>query len=105
MNVNQNLGVILLSLWLILAGILRLVAVTFPGESIVLALLALAAGVLILIKPSSVPRGIGAWLLSIWLIVTGLFDFLGLTFVGEALVMGLLAIAAGLLLLLGRSRR
>jgi hypothetical protein len=105
MNVNQNLGVILLAIWLIVTGLLALLNANFPGDSFVLALLAVAAGILILLKPSSLHRSIGGILLSIWLIVSSLITLLGLTFPTQELIMGLLAIAAGVLLLLSGKRR
>lgn len=46
------------------------------------------------------PKNLGMWLLSIWLILSGLIWLVDLNFAGLRLVMGLLAIAAGVLLLL-----
>lgn len=45
---------------------------------------------------------IGMLLLAIWLILTGLRGIIGLSFEGLDLIMGILAIAAGALILLGR---
>ena len=47
-------------------------------------------------------RNIGMVLLSIWLIVTGLIALLGLSFAGLSVIMAILAIAAGVFILLGR---
>jgi hypothetical protein len=47
MNITKNLGMLLLAIYLILVGIMTLLHFTLPG--IVMALLALAAGILILI--------------------------------------------------------
>jgi hypothetical protein len=47
-------------------------------------------------------KNLGMLLLSIWLIVTGLLSFVQVTFAQMGLVMAALAIAAGVLLLLGR---
>jgi hypothetical protein len=47
-------------------------------------------------------KSIGMLLLSIWLILTGLIELLHFSFSGLPLVMAILAIAAGVLLLLGR---
>ncbi len=47
-------------------------------------------------------RNIGMLLLGIWLILSGLIALLGLTFQGLPLLMAILAIAAGVLILLGR---
>lgn len=45
---------------------------------------------------------LGMLLLSIWLVITGLAGVFQLAFAHMGLVMGLLALAAGVLLLLGR---
>jgi hypothetical protein len=47
-------------------------------------------------------RDLGLLLLSIWLILTGLITILHLSFTGEDILMAVLAIAAGILLLLRR---
>jgi uncharacterized membrane protein HdeD (DUF308 family) len=47
-------------------------------------------------------QNLGMLLLGVWLILTGLVALLGLSFQGLPLVMGVLAIAAGILILLGR---
>ena len=49
-----------------------------------------------------ITKNLGMLLLSIWLIVTGLITLLGLTFSGLPLLMGILAIATGVLILMGR---
>lgn len=46
---NRNVGMILLAIWLILSGLVNLLGLAFAGLPIVLGVLALAAGVLILI--------------------------------------------------------
>jgi len=47
-------------------------------------------------------KNLGMLLLAIWLILYGLIALLGLNFQGLSLIMGILAIAAGFLILLGR---
>ena len=47
-------------------------------------------------------KNLGMLLLAIWLILYGLSALLGLSFQGLPLIMGILAIAAGVLILLGR---
>lgn len=49
-----------------------------------------------------ITRNIGMLLLAIWLILYGLIALLSLSFQGLGLLMGLLAIAAGIFILLGR---
>ena len=46
----RNLGVVLLAIWLILAGILPLLNLTFPSQDLILALLGIAAGILLLLR-------------------------------------------------------
>jgi hypothetical protein len=47
-------------------------------------------------------NNIGFLLLAIWLILYGLIALLSLSFSGLGIIMGLLAIAAGIFILLGR---
>ena len=98
----KNLGAILLGIWLILTGLLPLVTLKIPGSEIVLAILAIAAGVLLLLRPGSISRTLGVILLCAWLILSGLVAITSLVIPGGAVVLGLLAIAAGILILLGR---
>jgi hypothetical protein len=49
-----------------------------------------------------VTKNLGMLLLAIWLILGGLVQLLGLSFAGLGIVMGALAIAAGVLIVLGR---
>ncbi len=50
MKLPKNLGFTLLAIWLILWGVLPLLRISFPASEIILDLLAIAAGVLILLK-------------------------------------------------------
>ncbi len=47
-------------------------------------------------------RNLGMLLLAIWLILTGLMPLLNLSFQGVGTIMAILAIASGVLLLVGR---
>jgi hypothetical protein len=47
-------------------------------------------------------KNLGMLLLGIWLILSGLIPLLGLSFSALALLMAILAVAAGVLILLGR---
>lgn len=101
------MGMVLLGVWLILTGLFGLVS-GVAGLGIVLTLLAIAAGVVLLlgISGSRVKnRNPGFLLLSIWLIVTGLRSLLPLNITGIDMVMGVLAIGAGILLLVGARGR
>lgn len=48
LRIRRNLGMLLLGIWLILMGLLPLLSLNIPGNGIITALLAIAAGVLIL---------------------------------------------------------
>ena len=48
MKSTKNLGVLLLGLWLILTGLQSLVHISIPGLGLIMAVLALAAGVLLI---------------------------------------------------------
>jgi hypothetical protein len=49
-TITKNLGFLLLAIWLILYGLLAVFGVSFNGQGIIMGILALAAGVLILIN-------------------------------------------------------
>ena len=49
MKMTQNIGMLLLALWLILTGLIPLLNFSFSGLGTVMAILAIAAGVLIAI--------------------------------------------------------
>ena len=49
-RLTKDLGLLLLAVWLILYGLLAVFNVSFPQQGIVMGILALAAGILILIK-------------------------------------------------------
>ena len=46
MKMTRNLGMLLLAIWLVLTGLITLVNFTFSGLGTVMAVLAIAAGVL-----------------------------------------------------------
>jgi hypothetical protein len=50
MKFNRNIGFLLLAIWLILYGLIALLGLSFSGLSLIMALLALAAGIFILLN-------------------------------------------------------
>jgi len=46
---TRNLGMLLLGIWLILTGLVQITSIPIPGLGTIMALLALIAGVLILL--------------------------------------------------------
>lgn len=49
MKLTKNLGMLLLAIWLIIYGLTALLSLSFAGLPLIMAILAVAAGVLILI--------------------------------------------------------
>ena len=49
MKITRNIGMLLLALWLVLTGLIPLLNLGFSGLGTVMAVLALAAGILIVI--------------------------------------------------------
>jgi|SwirhisoilCB2_FD_contig_31_33602990_length_470_multi_3_in_0_out_0_1 uncharacterized membrane protein HdeD (DUF308 family) len=51
MTITKDIGMIALAIWLILEGLLAVFNITFAQEAVVMGILALIAGVLILLSP------------------------------------------------------
>ena len=49
MELTKDLGMLLLAIWLIVTGLLQVVKIRIPASGTILAVLAIAAGVLILV--------------------------------------------------------
>ena len=49
-NLTQNLGMLLLGIWLIVNGLIALLGLSFQGLPLLMGILALAAGILILLR-------------------------------------------------------
>jgi hypothetical protein len=50
MHFTRNWGMLLLAIWLILYGLIGLLSLSFAGLSVIMAILAIAAGILILLE-------------------------------------------------------
>lgn len=50
MRLSKNLGMILLSIWLILTGLIALLNLSFEGLPILMGILAIAAGILLWLR-------------------------------------------------------
>lgn len=100
LGISKRIAMIVLSVWLILTGLFAVADIGFPSSSLVLNLLAIVAGVLILLQGQSWSAKIGMILLGVWLMVEGLFPLVDIGIRGVGLVVNLLAIAAGALILL-----
>ncbi len=49
MKLTKSLGMLLLSIWLIVSGLIQVVSIPIPSIGIILAVLAIASGIFILI--------------------------------------------------------
>ncbi|MBN1992287.1 MAG: hypothetical protein JW953_06255 [Anaerolineae bacterium] len=103
MKLFGKLGTFLLATWLILTGLIPLLNLNIPSGELILAVIAIVAGLLIILDIREKPtQNLGRLLLSVFLILIGLFNLLGVTFQAKDMVLAVLAVIAGVLLLLGR---
>jgi hypothetical protein len=103
MRIVREPATLTLAIWLILTGLLDLVGRAFPGQSVVLGVLAIVAGVLWLLASRPFGRSsLGRILLALFLIGVGLMALVGLS--GLEVVVGFVALVAGILLLWPRWR-
>ena len=99
-GLTKRIAMIVLSIWLILTGLFAVANIGFSAAGLVLNLLAMAAGVLILLQGESWTGKIGMILLGIWLLAQALVSLVGFGFQGLSLVLSLLLIVAGAMILL-----
>lgn|SRR5512139_751423 len=97
-------GNILLGVWLIVTGLISLAGLSFRGSYTIQALLAIAAGALLILADWKVNLSgrIADIILGIWLVVMGLIPLLDIRFRESHTVLGLLALGAGVLVLIRR---
>ena len=93
-----------LAIYLIATGLLMLIKINVPSASLILSILAIAAGILLLVGGAQIrlQRNLGVILLAIWLILVGILPLANITFPSQEIILGLLGIAAGVLLILRR---
>ena len=100
---RASLGRILLGLYLVVVGLMSLAGGGSSGLGVIAAVLAIAAGILLLWPGwRFYRRSLGWLLLAIYLVVVGLISLIGLSFSGIGVIVAVLAIAAGVFLILGR---
>ncbi len=101
-GLTKRVAMIVLSIWLIITGLFALGDITFGGADLLLDLLAIVAGGLILSQAKTWSARIGMILLGVWLLAEGLLGVLPISIPNVGLIMSLVAIAAGVLILLKR---
>ncbi|MDD5369127.1 MAG: hypothetical protein PHQ40_08580 [Anaerolineaceae bacterium] len=104
MKTINNFGLIVFAVWVIAKGIIELFRLNIPSMGLILPILAIFAGVLLLlrIRDSKAVINLGFLFLSVWLILTGTVPLLGVTFPEMAIGMAVLGLAAGVFLLIGQ---
>ncbi len=100
----KHVGTVLLAAWLLASGLLSLLHLRLPMQGVVLAALAVAAGVFLLIETGfgQLHRNLGMLVLALWLIGIGLLELLPMGIPHAGTVFPAMAVAAGALLLLRR---
>jgi hypothetical protein len=100
-KIGKNVGLLLAAIYLIALGLISLLSFRFNGLDLIMAILAAAAGLVLLFTTKRITKFLGVLLFAIFLIAVGLLHFLTLG-VNLDIVVQILAIAAGVLLLIGK---
>jgi hypothetical protein len=95
---------IFLGAWLVLAGLVQLGGLSLPHSRSFLAVLGVATGILLFFANSSekITTQIAGILLGAWLVAGGLFALAHIRFTGSSVLLAMLAVAAGIMVLLTR---
>ena len=102
MRLSDNLGAIFLGVWLALTGLVSLLNLYVPILANLLPLIALVSGILILFGTPKLNKSLGFILLGVWLVLRGLSPFLYIRIPYWGVLVDLLAVAAGILILIKR---
>lgn len=100
----KRLATILLGVWLILRGLITLADLSFQGSSTVLAILAIAAGALLLLADwgEKFSTHIADFVLGAWLILAGIVPLFDIHFRGSHAVLDVVGLLAGVLIIMRR---
>jgi hypothetical protein len=95
---------ILLGAWLVLTGLIHLGGAQFPHSGVILAVLGVVTGILFFFADSSekLATQIGSILLGTWLVAEGLVSLFHVRFSGSGIILAALAVAAGIMVVIGR---
>ena len=104
MRITKDIGVLLLAAYLVVKGLSEVIELEFAGMEAVLAVMAIAAGVMFVFGIGKLPTGLSRIVFGIYLLLIGLLALFPVEFPQQELVMGILAVVAGLLLLFRRER-
>jgi len=100
----KRLATILLGAWLILRGLVALADLSFQGSTPILAIMAVVAGVLLILADWSekFSTHVADFLLGIWLILAGLVPLFNIHFRGSRAALEVIGLLAGVLIVLRR---
>ncbi len=103
MKKYMSLGSLLLGIWLIAMGVIEIFGISYHIIELALDILAVVTGILILIGLGSMNwvERLGMIFLAVWLILVGLMPFIGMGLPFSSEIAMVLALLAGILLLLG----
>ncbi len=98
----ERLGMICLAVWLILVGLMPWIGMSLPFLSEIAMILAIAAGIFILIalKRGRTVAWWGMLLLGIWLIASAVIPLLDISFPAEGIILALMEVVSGILILI-----
>lgn len=98
---------LLLCIWLIVVGVVAIFNLTFSGMDIIIPVLGIVTGILLLLAAKALKlfHPVALLLLAIWLILTGAIAIFELSFNGLPILMGALAIAAGVFIIIGAKKK
>jgi hypothetical protein len=99
-GISNFIGWIVAAAYLILLGLMDVIGFSFSGIGLVMAILALVAGILLLIKMPKIASNIGFFLFCVWLILVGISGLINLGQLG--VIISLVAIISGILLILNK---
>lgn len=95
-------GTILLAVWLIVTGLSPFLKIQIPQLNMILPLIAVAAGMAILITTEKPSGTIGLSLLGIYLLARGLLPFLKFKIPGSTIALSIIAMMSGIFLIIRR---
>ena len=100
----EDLGEHPSGLWLVLSGLVHLGGISFSKSGIILAVLGIVTGILFFIADSSekISTHIGSILLGVWLVAGGLVSLFHVRFFGSGVILAVIALAAGITVLITR---
>jgi len=102
MKISENLGTFLIAVYLIVSGVVSIIGIHVAILSNLIPLIALVAGLLLLIGTGKLPKSLGILLLGVWLILKGLLPFMYVSIPHFAFLTDGLAIVAGIFIMLRR---